>query len=67
MNTPDPDLTGAGLSSTGTTADEFEPGEPGPGTAYGAPGGVGTEAKETTQGEKASDGEKATDGEDDST
>ena len=32
---PDPDLAGAGLSATGKTADQFSPGDDGPGTTYG--------------------------------
>lgn len=45
---PDPDLTGAGLSATGTTADRMRPGDSGPGTTYGDPGGTGTAEQETT-------------------
>ena len=36
-SSPDPDLTGAGLSATGKTADQFEPGDEAPGTTYGSP------------------------------
>lgn len=36
---PDPALEGAGLSASGRTADQFEPGQAGPGTTYGDPGG----------------------------
>lgn len=59
MSTPDPDLAGAGLSATGKTADEFEPGDPGPGTTYGAPGGTGAEDEETTEGEGATEDDQA--------
>lgn len=38
---PDPDLAGAGLSATGTTADQFSPGDDAPGTTYGSPTGTG--------------------------
>lgn len=41
-STPDPALKGAGLSATGRTADQFSPGDEGPGTTYGDPGGTGT-------------------------
>jgi len=44
---PDPALKGAGLSATGKTADQFEPGDEGPGTTYGDPGGTDTAAEET--------------------
>jgi len=39
-----------GLSASGTTADEMHPGQPGPGTTYGDPGGTGTAEQETTEG-----------------
>jgi len=48
MSTPDPDLAGAGLSATGKTADQFEPGDESPGTTYGAPAGTGADDAETT-------------------
>lgn len=48
QQTPDPALKGAGLSATGTTADQFSPGQDGPGTTYGDPGGTGTADEETT-------------------
>ena len=51
MSTPDPDLAGAGLSATGKTADQFEPGDDSAGTSYGAPGGTGSESVEGTGGE----------------
>ncbi|MCY7365386.1 MAG: hypothetical protein LH469_08790 [Frankiaceae bacterium] len=43
---PDPDLTGAGLSATGKTADQFSPGDESPGTTYGDPGGTGSAEQE---------------------
>ena len=43
---PDPDLAGAGLSATGTTADQFSPGDDSPGTTYGDPGGTATAEQE---------------------
>ena len=49
--TPDPGLEGAGLSSTGTTADEFSPGEPPVGTTYGDPGGPATAEEELSEAE----------------
>ena len=52
---PDPALAGAGLSATGTTADQFSPGSDGPGTTYGDPGGTGTADEESTQGDLSSD------------
>lgn len=52
---PDPALEGAGLSETGKTADEFEPGDRGPGTTYGDPGGTGTAYEESTQGDPTAD------------
>ena len=45
---PDPDLAGAGLSATGTTADQFSPGDDSPGTTYGDSGGTGSAEQETT-------------------
>ena len=45
-STPDPALKGAGLSATGKTADQFSPGDEGPGTTYGDPGGTGTAGAE---------------------
>ncbi len=57
-STPDPELAGAGLSATGRTAEDFVPGEEGSGTAYGAPGGTGSEDAETT-GTAAADGATA--------
>ena len=59
MSTPDPDLTGAGLSATGKTADQFEPGDDAPGTTYGAPSGAGGAADEVAGADDAGDGESA--------
>ena len=59
---PDPALKGAGLSATGTTADQFSPGSDGPGTTYGDPGGTGTADEETTQGDLDSDAGEDADG-----
>ena len=50
--TPDPS---AGLSATGTTADEMSSGDPGPGTTYGDPGGTGTANQEDAQAEQGGD------------
>ena len=52
---PDPALEGAGLSATGKTADQFSPGESGPGTTYGDPGGTATADEETTQSSPQAD------------
>ena len=52
---PDPALEGAGLSATGTTADQFEPGQDAPGTTYGDPGGTGTADEESTSGDASAD------------
>ncbi|MFP5220450.1 MAG: hypothetical protein ACLGIG_12090 [Actinomycetes bacterium] len=46
MSSPDPDLSGAGLSATGRTADQLEPGDDSPGTTYGSPTGTGGAARE---------------------
>jgi hypothetical protein len=51
---PDPDLAGAGLSATGTTADQFSPGDESPGTTYGDSAGTATADEETT-GDGAAD------------
>jgi len=53
--TPDPDLEGAGLSATGATADEMTPGQEGPGSTYGDPGGAGTADEELVDGDPAAD------------
>jgi len=55
MTKPDPDLAGAGLSATGTTADQFSPGSDSPGTAYGDPGGTGTADQESASGDPEAD------------
>lgn len=52
---PDPALQGAGLSATGKTADQFEPGQDGPGSTYGDPGGTGTADEESTSGDLNAD------------
>ena len=59
MNQPDPDLAGAGLSATGKTADQFEPGDDSPGTTYGSPSGAGGEAVEAPGGQIDEVGERA--------
>lgn len=46
QRSPDPSLEQAGLSATGRTADQMEPGEATPGTTYGDPGGPGTAYEE---------------------
>ena len=46
MSTPDSDLPGAGLAATGKTADQFSPGDEGPGTTYASPTGTGTAERE---------------------
>lgn len=55
MSSPDPDLAGAGLSATGTTADQFSPGEEAPGTTYGSPGGTGTGEQEVEGADEQAD------------
>ena len=59
---PDPDLAGAGLSATGTTADQFSPGTDSPGTTYGDPGGTGTAEEETTQAPEDEDAGQTSEG-----
>jgi hypothetical protein len=54
MNSPDPDLAGAGLSATGKTADQFSPGEESAG-GYGAPAGPGTDEKEVAGADDSAD------------
>lgn len=46
---PDPDLAGAGLSATSTTASDLSPGDDAPGTTYGSPTGAGGAGRESTQ------------------
>ena len=53
--TPDPALKGAGLSATGTTADQMAPGEAGSGATYGDPGGTGTADQESASGDPEAD------------
>jgi hypothetical protein len=55
MSTPDPDLKGAGLSATGTTADQMHPGDDAPGTTYGGPTGTGTAERESAQADESAD------------
>jgi hypothetical protein len=55
MTPPDPDLTGAGLSATGKTADQFSPGDDGPGSTYGAPGGTGSDEQEVAGADEQAD------------
>ena len=50
-STPKPELAGAGLSATGTTADQFVPGQAGTGATYGDPGGTGTADAESAVGD----------------
>lgn len=52
---PDLALRGAGLSATGTTADELSVGEGREGTTYDDPGGPGTAYRETTSGDPQAD------------
>jgi len=59
MTKPDPDLAGAGLSATGKTADQFEPGDDSPGSTYGSPSGTGGEAAEAPAGDVPAGGESA--------
>lgn len=59
---PDPALKGAGLSATGKTADQFEPGQDSPGTTYGDPGGTGTADEESASGDLGSDAGESSDG-----
>jgi hypothetical protein len=54
-STPDRDLTGAGLSATGKTADEFEPGDEAPGTTYGSPSGAGGAEREVAGADQDAD------------
>jgi hypothetical protein len=55
MSTPDPDLEGAGLSATGTTADQMHPGDDSPGTTYGSPAGTGTAEREVEGADEQAD------------
>lgn len=59
---PDPDLAGAGLSATGTTADQMGPGAQGPGTTYGDPGGTATADEELEGGDPDADAGEDSDG-----
>ena len=63
MSTPDPDLAGAGLSATGKTADQFEPGDESPGDTYGSPTGTGGAEREVEGADSEEDaGQPATGG-----
>lgn len=53
---------GAGLSATGKTADQFEPGDGAPGTTYGGPGGAGTGEQEVAGAEQGQDAAQTSDG-----
>ena len=56
MTTPDPDLAGAGLSATGTTADQFSPGDDdAPGSTHGEPGGPGSAEQEVVGADEEQD------------
>ena len=59
---PDPDLTGAGLSATGKTADQFSPGDESAGTTYGDPGGTATAEEETTDAESGAEAGQTAEG-----
>ncbi|HWH27997.1 MAG TPA: hypothetical protein VNU26_03370 [Mycobacteriales bacterium] len=59
MSTPDPDLTGAGLSATGTTADDLDPGDESPGTTYASPTGTGRAGEEVAGADDAQPGATA--------
>ena len=59
---PDPDLSGAGLSATGKTADQFAPGEDSPGTTYGDPGGTASAEQETTSAPQDEDAGQSAEG-----
>ena len=59
---PDPKLAGAGLSSTGKTADQFSPGDDSPGTTYGDPGGTATAEEETTDAPRDEDAAQSAEG-----
>lgn len=59
---PDPKLAGAGLSATGTTADQLSPGDDSPGTTYGDPAGTATAEQETTDAPPDEDAAQTADG-----
>ena len=60
--TPDPALKGAGLSATGTTADQMSPGDDAPGTTYGSPSGTGGAERESTGADPDEDAGQTADG-----
>ena len=62
MSTPDPDLAGAGLSATGTTADELSPGDESPGTTYGAPAGTGGDERELADADEQAEAGRTAEG-----
>jgi hypothetical protein len=63
MSTPDPDLAGAGLSATGTTADQLSPGDEAPGDTYASPAGTGSAEREVVGADEQEDaGQPATGG-----
>jgi hypothetical protein len=55
MSSPDPDLAGAGLNATGTTADEMHPGDESPGTTYASPTGTGGAEREASDADTGED------------
>jgi hypothetical protein len=59
---PDPDLTGAGLSATGKTADQFSPGDDAPGSTYGSPSGTGGAEKESVDADPDADAGQSAEG-----
>jgi hypothetical protein len=62
MSTPDPDLAGAGLSATGTTADQLSPGQAGPGGTYGDPSGTGGAEREIVGADEQEDASQGAEG-----
>lgn len=59
---PDPDLTGAGLSATGKTADQFSPGDEAAGTTYGSPTGTGGAEREAADADQDADAGQTAEG-----
>lgn len=62
MTNPDPDLAGAGLSATGKTADQFSPGDDGPGSTYGSPAGTGTGEREVAGADEQEEAGESSEG-----
>ena len=60
--TPDPDLDGAGLSATGTTADQLSAGDESPGTTYGSPSGTGGAEREVAGADEQEDAGQSAEG-----